>query len=174
MGIWKAPGSPQKMGKISDTIGVVGLSIFIAVTIAACLACFIMSIVFAYCIWIVYPNPIVNVANVTNLATGGSVIEFYFRCDQANGGASAQALLLNCGVTNFQIVPHCNTLALQNYYYQTFAMGSVASCPTGYLQGITSTANLGVNLVALASSMMILGIFIVWVPLLVVMCILSR
>jgi len=144
--------------------------VMLVVTIAACVACFVMSIVFAYDISLVYSDPIVNVANVTNLATGSSVIEFYLRCDQANGGAGAQSILSNCGIHNFEIVPHCNLLSLQSYYYQTFAYGSVSSCPSGYLQGIKATTNLGVNLVALASSMMILGIFIVWIPFLIVLC----
>jgi hypothetical protein len=144
--------------------------VMIVVTIAACVACFVMSIVFAYVITLTYPDPIVNVANVTNLATGSSVIAFYLRCDQANGGAGAQSVLSNCGVHNFEIVPDCKMLSLQSYYYQTFAFGSVSSCPSGYLQGIRATTNLGVNLVAVASSMMILGIFIVWIPFLIVLC----
>lgn len=144
--------------------------IMVVVTIAACITCFVMSIVFAYDISLVYPDPIVNVANVTNLATGASVIAFYLRCDQANGGSAEQNILSSCGVHNFEIVPHCNLLSLQSYYYQTFAYGSVTTCPSGYLQGITATANLGVNMVALASAMMILGMFIVWIPFLIVMC----
>lgn len=134
------------------------------------LVCFIMSIVFAYVITLTYPDPIVNVQNNTNLATGVSVIEFYLRCDLANGGSYEQNILSNCGIKSFSIVPHCNLLSLQSYYYQTYAYGSVSSCPSGYLQSITATTNLGINYVALASSMMIIGIFLIWIPVLLFLC----
>lgn len=130
-----------------------------------------MSIVFAYVIALVYPNPIVNVANVTSLTTGASAIEFYLRCDLANGGSTSQTILLNCGTPTYILVPHCNLLALQSYYYQTYAIGTMASCPSGYLQNINATVNLGTNLVILASVMMILGMFIVWIPFLILACV---
>lgn len=85
----------------TDRFGVCVIVTMLIVTIAACITCFVMLIVFAYDIALVYPDPIVNVANATNLATGTSVLEFYLRCDQANGGPGAQNVLLNCGTQNF-------------------------------------------------------------------------
>ena len=142
----------------------------IVISVAASITCLVMSIVFAYDISLVYPNPIVNVANVTNLATGVNVLQFYLRCDQANGGSAAQDILSNCGISSFIIVPRCNLIAPQSYYYQTFAFGSVATCPPGYLQSIGYTVNLGINLVALASVMMIIGAIVVWIPFIIIMC----
>jgi hypothetical protein len=131
--------------------------------LAASITCLVMSIVFAYDIVLVYHDPIVNVANVTNLESELSVIEFYLRCDQAYGGTAAQNILFSCGIQSYEVSPHCNSPSL-SYYYQTYAFASVASCPTGYLQAITSTVNLGVNLVALASIGMILLMIAVWTP----------
>ncbi len=135
------------------TIIVIGVIITAVLT----LTCLVMSIVFAYDISLVYPNSVVNVISIDQ------GISFYLRCDQANGGGLITILAL-CNITSFEIQPHCNILSLQSYYYQTYAAGLVKTCPTGYLQSATSTTNLGVNLVALASAMMMLGMFIVWIP----------
>ena len=153
--------------KMRDRFGTGLLIAGLIVMLAACITCLVMAIVFAYDIVLVYHDPIVNVVNTTNLATGTSVIEFYLRCDQANNGQAAQNILFSCGIQTYIIPPHCNIQALQSYYYQTFAFTSVASCPTGYLQAITATANIGVNLVAFASLMMAFGVIIVWTPFLI-------
>jgi hypothetical protein len=137
----------------------------IVITSAACITCFVMTIVFCYDITLTYPNPIINVANTTNLATGDSAISFYMRCDLVLGGQGLENLLLDCGITTYSSLPKCNILSMQGYGSQAFAYGAVASCPTGYLQSITVTTNINVNYVALAAAMSGLGIILVWVPL---------
>jgi len=149
--------------KMRERFGTGLLIAGLIIMLAASITCFVMCFVFAYDVVLVYHDPIVNVENVTDPATGISVIEFYLRCDQAYGGVAAQNILFSCGIQAYEVSPHCNSPS-SSYYYQTYGFASVASCPTGYLQSITATANLGVNLVAFASLMMAFGIIIIWTP----------
>jgi hypothetical protein len=111
---------------------------------------------------IVYPNPVVNV-----LASNGTV-NFYVRCDVAQYDDSRKSILEICNITEFSVVPVC--AQLYNYYTQAYTFGSVSKCPTGYLQAITSTVNLSVNLIAFAMSVMIIGAVAMFVVA-VVMCV---
>jgi len=112
------------------------------------LTCFIMAIVFSYVPSLVYPKHIVNVAN-------GNLTEYYLRCDKANG-EFLSTLLEKCNTSDFKIEPDCNIPSWYSYWYKVFVFGKM-ECPSGYLESFTRTENLSVNLVAVASSMMILG-----------------
>lgn len=124
------------------------------------LTCLVMSIVFAYDIALIYPNVIVNVL-VTNSST--SRTQFYMRCDQTNNKVALENLLSSCGTENFNIQPGCNFLYYYSYYYGTYGFGDM-HCPTGYLNQFTNTVNMNVNLVIVASIMMILGMILFCLP----------
>lgn len=138
-----------------------GVITVVAITLCsvAALVCFVMSIVFSFKIDLVYHEPIVNV--------DGGV--FYLRCDVANSGPYLQSLLDACGAPAFIIPPRCVLLWSQSYWYQTFAYGSVAACPTGYLSRQTSRVDLGINLVALAGAMMLIGGILFAIPVVIVL-----
>ena len=124
------------------------------------LVCLIMSIVFAYDISLIYPDVYVNVATNNNT-------QFYMRCDQTTNKVVLANLLQSCGVEYFNVQPGCNLLSYYSYWYGTHSFGEM-KCPTGYLDQFKNTIDLNLNLVALASSMMIIGCFIFCVPFLVV------
>ena len=123
------------------------------------LVCMIMSIVFAYDISLVYPNIYVNVFNTTI----DNKMQFYMRCDQSNNKVVLANLLRFCGIETFNVQPGCNLLSYYSYWYQTYSFGEM-KCPTGYLNQFTTTIDVNINLVALASSMMIIGTLIFLIP----------
>ena len=131
--------------------------LLIVVCAVGVLGCFIMSVVFSYKPNLVYPDPIVNVDR------SGNLTKFYLRCDVADNGEYRSALLKNCNSGGYFVEPDCDIPPMHSYWYATFAFGET-ECPSGYLEGFTQTVNLSVNLVALASSMMILGGFIFAIP----------
>ena len=140
------------------------LFIFVIVfLVVASLGCFVMSIVFSYVPRLVYPHPIVNVKNVTHQTTGISHVQFYMRCDISKHGPSQSQLLQDCGAITFAVDPDCNLNSWQSYWASTYGFGEM-QCPTLYLQEISATENLSVNLVALASAMMMIGGFVLLIP----------
>lgn len=129
-------------------------AIILGLTIAACITCIVMTVVFCFDISLVYPQPIVNVRALT----------FYMRCDQVSGGSPLLALVVACNATSFVVQPTCNNPGLQGYVRQAYGYGVLDQCPTGYLQRINDTVNLDANLVLLAVILMGLGIVLVWIP----------
>lgn len=131
---------------------------FIGLIVLA-VTCLVMSIVFSYVPSLVYPEYIVN-TRVVN----GTLTDFYLRCDCAKSGECRSNIRKSCNAPGFLTEPDCNLHSWYSYWYATFAYGEI-ECPSGYLEQFTRTENLSVNLVALASSMMILGMFICLTPL---------
>lgn len=129
------------------------------------LICLIMSIVFAYDIALVYPHVYVNVVNATNY----DKLQFLMRCDQANNKALLANLLQSCGVETFNVQPGCNLLSYYSYWYQAYSFAEM-KCPTGYLLQFVDTINSNVNLVIVASSMMIIGCILFCLPFFFVWC----
>ena len=123
-------------------------------------ACLIMSIVFSYTPSLVYHQPIVNVKQKGNLT------EFYLRCDLASDGKYKSNILKDCGSNGYTIEPDCNIPSIYSYWYGTFAFGET-QCSTGHLENFTATENMKINLIALASSMMIIGMFLFSSPLII-------
>lgn len=121
------------------------------------IGCFVMAGVFSYMPWIAYPAEIVNVFNTNSIMT------FYMRCDIATNTLLKSYLLQVCCASRFSIHPECNTPSLNGYWNRVYTIGQL-KCPLeniDYIRNmcldLTTKVNLNINLVAFASSMMIIG-----------------
>lgn len=138
-----------------------------AFCVLGAITCFTMAIVFSYVPHLVYPEPIVNVRPGVQ---GSNMTQFHLRCDLAGDGVYRAQLLQDCGATLYAVEPDCNLAKSAGYWPAAFAFGQVW-CPTQYLSHIAgTTVNLSVNLIPLASCMMILGGFLCCVPFFVLWC----
>ena len=120
-----------------------------------CIGSFVMIFVFSYVPALTYPDPIVNV-EFKNATYG-----FYVRCDVGKDTKNLDKLLQDCGSQQWNIQPDCGDDF--TYWWRVFSFGKT-KCSTDYLSDISTTVNLNINLLAVASAMMIISFIIFAIP----------
>jgi hypothetical protein len=142
--------------------------VLFATCLAGALGSLIMTFVFCYVPHIIYPHPIVNVEAATP-TTVSPIFQIHLRCDLAQSGYYRARLLQNCNTSLYSVEPNCNTPPSAGYVLAAYAFGQL-ECTTGYLSGFYPVVNLNVNLIALATCMMIISTLLFLLPFFIVWC----